>query len=592
MVIQKPLCSPQESGLNQYTVHSFKGLRIIALSLCIIYLPLSIYGQVNPYEVLITELMIDPNPVVGLPNFEWVELYNRSDETINLEDFRYSSGVTRYKLPAYDLAPGGYVMLCDDSDFDELSTFGSTIEIRTFPTLTNGGDAATLEDPSGNLIHEVVYEKSWYGDTSKDDGGYTLEMINPNDPCLGASNWAASASPSGATPAAENSNWAPSNPSDGIIALTVVSTSAAEIAIRFDRVPSSGLSEMVFDLSPSVPVVDIMPSDEDDRTILLTLGSDLIPGTVYTVTIDGSAADCLGGSSGSSQTLDFLLPEPFGLGDLIINEILFNPIGRESDYVELYNNSSKFIDISQLLVGNFKPDGSGSDRAIETVYVIEPEDYLVLTEDKAALLARYPSAIGDKVIEVDLPSFNNTDGNVTIFLEEDNEIVVIDEINYSEDMHNAFVDDEEGVALERVDPNISASVNSNWKSGAASKGYGTPTLPNSQADLDVDQEAGFVYLQNKTFYPENQIDEQLNIIFEIDRSDYIGSVEVFDGSGRYVHQLANNQLIGRNDLYTWDGRSEDGRLMNAGVYIVVVRLFTAEGDLLMKKLPCVLSRKI
>lgn len=536
--------------------------------------------------------MIDPNPVVGLPNFEWVELYNNSDSSIDLEDFQFSSGRTRSRLPSYELAAGAYVMLCDDSDVAELSAFGSTIDIRTFPSLTNGGDIATIEDPDGNLIHEVNYTDDWYGDTNKDDGGYSLELINPNDPCLAASNWMASQSETGATPATQNSVWNPSEPSQGIRVTSANPISTSEVAVTFDRLTNMNLSEMSFTLSSGASVVDIILDIDDPRTAILTLSDPLETGIFYNLTVAGDIEDCLGGVSGESQSLEFVIPDPFGLGDLIINEILFDPIGTESDYIEILNISDKIININQLMIGNLDPDGSGSDRSVSISQLISPYDLLVLTEDKAALLARYPSAISEKVLEIDLPSFNNTDGNVTLFLEDAGQRLILDALNYDEEMHDVLIDDSEGVALERVNPSAPSSINSNWRSGAASNGYGTPTLPNSQSDLASSSVGETIFLRNKTFFPENQSNELLEIVFEVDRSDYIGTVDIFDSAGRYVYQIANNQLIGRNDLYTWDGRGSSGTLENAGVYMIVVRLFTSSGEIIMKKLPFVLSRAI
>jgi len=131
-------------------VQTIYQMRNLALSVIVLFFwqPMIMVSQtIAPYDIVISELMIDPNPVVGLPNFEWIELYNRTNQPINLEDCLFSSGRTRYKLPEYELAAGEYVMLCDDSDIDELNTYGAAIEIGTFPSLTNGGDMATLEDP-------------------------------------------------------------------------------------------------------------------------------------------------------------------------------------------------------------------------------------------------------------------------------------------------------------------------------------------------------------------------------------------------------------------------------------------------------------
>ncbi len=568
-------------------------MRNLALSVAIIFILSPIVSQtVEPYDIMITELMIDPNPVVGLPNFEWIELYNRSAENINLADFRYSSGATKYKLPSYDLASGAYVMLCDDSDIVELRTFGEAIDIKTFPSLTNGGDAATLEDASGQLIHEVVYSRSWYGNTSKDDGGYTLELINPDDPCLAASNWIASSSASGGTPSAQNSNWARRPPSMGILAQRVVAISDSEIEVSFDRIPSTGLSEMDFSIAPSIGIVDIMEVADDLRSYRIVLRDNLMSGVTYTLTIDGSTEDCVGGSNNTDQNIDFVLPESYSAGDIIINELLFNPIGTESDYIEIYNRSGKFIDVEQLMIGNLDMDGSGSTRSIDPSYILAPEDYLVLTENRAALLLRYPAAIAAKVLEVDLPSFNNNDGNVTLFLDDNGMDVIINALDYTEDMHHAAIDDYEGVALERVDADVESNVVSNWQSGAASSGYGTPTRVNSQSIDGTPSTVDFVFLEQKTFYPSGTRAEVLDIVFQVDRPDYIGTLDIYDGSGRHIHRLASNQLIGRHDVYQWNGRNQQGHMMNAGVYIIVVQLVTLDGNLWTKKLPCVLSRGI
>ena len=571
-------------------------MRNLALSVVLLFLckPIVLISQsAEPYDIMISELMIDPNPVVGLPNFEWIELYNRTNQSINLEDFLYSSGSTRYKLPAYDLAAGAYVMICDDSDRDELRTFGEAIDIMTFPSLTNGGDVATLEDPNGNWIHEVIYKKSWYGDTDKDDGGYTLELINPNDPCLAASNWMASGANSGGTPAAQNSGWMPSTPAEGLLVQSVLTLSGNEIQVSFDRIPSMNISEMDFTISPSISILDIIQDNNDARVLALSLSDNLNSGTPYTLTVASVISDCIGGSKNEEQTVDFVLPEPISTEDLLINEILFNPIGGESDYIEIYNRSNKFLDLRQLMIGNLDSDGTGSRRAVDKSIILGPIDYLVITEDAGALRSRYTSAIDKKILETDLPSFNNASGNVTLFVEDNGMDINIDAMDYDEEMHNSFIDDPEGVALERVDFDVDTNDRNNWQSGAGSTGYGSPTLPNAQRSRASTFNDNLVYLEKKTFFPQKQTeDDQLRIIFELDRSDYIGTINIYDGAGRPIHLLANNQLIGRNDLYNWNGRNEEGILMNAGVYIIVVQLVTVEGDLITKKLPCVLSRHL
>jgi hypothetical protein len=50
---------------------------------------------VRPLDVLIHEMMIDPSPMVGLPNFEWIELKNNATHAINLKGYRLGYGSVR-----------------------------------------------------------------------------------------------------------------------------------------------------------------------------------------------------------------------------------------------------------------------------------------------------------------------------------------------------------------------------------------------------------------------------------------------------------------------------------------------------------------
>ncbi|MCB0784182.1 MAG: hypothetical protein KDC02_08185, partial [Flavobacteriales bacterium] len=74
--------------------------------------------------------------------------------------------------------------------------------------LNNSGDPLVLTDDNGTTIDAVTYDLSWYNDAVKDDGGWTLEQIDPTTPCSGAANWTASNAGAGGTPGAQNSVYA------------------------------------------------------------------------------------------------------------------------------------------------------------------------------------------------------------------------------------------------------------------------------------------------------------------------------------------------------------------------------------------------
>ena len=61
--------------------------------------------------------------------------------------------------------------------------------------------------------------------------------------------------------------------------------------------------------------------------------------------------DCNGNVGSLEQ--EFVLGVWPKVDELVLNEILFNPKPTGFDYVELYNKSAQYIDISKLLIGNY-----------------------------------------------------------------------------------------------------------------------------------------------------------------------------------------------------------------------------------------------
>ncbi len=56
-----------------------------------------------------------------------------------------------------------------------------------------------------NVLDVVNYDINWYQDVVKVNGGWSLELINPNLLCQGSLNWIASNNASGGTPGSQNS---------------------------------------------------------------------------------------------------------------------------------------------------------------------------------------------------------------------------------------------------------------------------------------------------------------------------------------------------------------------------------------------------
>ncbi|HUC82727.1 MAG TPA: lamin tail domain-containing protein, partial [Flavisolibacter sp.] len=160
----------------------------------------------NRFDVVITEIMADPSPVVGLPNAEFIEIKNISSSPFNLSGWRLSDATgTATISTSFVLQPDSLVILCANTNVASFSGFGRTLGVASFPSLDNDGDVITLRSPQGRIIHSIAYTIEWYANEAKKEGGWTLEMIDPKNPCGGKSNWKACANNLGGTPGRTNS---------------------------------------------------------------------------------------------------------------------------------------------------------------------------------------------------------------------------------------------------------------------------------------------------------------------------------------------------------------------------------------------------
>ena len=136
-------------------------------------------------DVVINEIMADPSPVVGLPELEFIEIYNASANYINLDSAQIGDPSTTSTILGIEvLGPGEYAILCHQNNSAQFSGFGRVIGLSTFPTLNNAGDQLSLF-VGGLLVDDLNYTDTWYDDVNKKSGGFSLEQINPNHPCNG-----------------------------------------------------------------------------------------------------------------------------------------------------------------------------------------------------------------------------------------------------------------------------------------------------------------------------------------------------------------------------------------------------------------------
>jgi len=567
----------------------------ILILLFIIFLSLPIQAQVtNRYDVVITEIMADPTPQVGLPNAEWIELKNTSSIAVNLQGWRVGdgSGVSG-PIPAFVLQPDSFVLVTTSSAVAALSQFGRTVAVTSFPSLDNDGELIYLRSAQGNTIHGVEYSVDWYQNAVKREGGWSLEMIDTKNPCTGMNNWKASVHPAGGTPGKKNSVDGISTDASPPALKRAYATDAYTLILFFDEPLDSLSASSVskFTILPGISIVSAIPIGPLFNTVQIKTGTSLIPGLVYTVTAS-NVADCKGNPIGIIKTTEVGLAQIVEKNDIVINEILFNPKPDAYDYVEFYNRSNKVIDVSKLSIANKNTAGIiGSIKNITDLpFLIFPGAYFVVTEDANSLSINYLVKNNDRVFSLSsLPSFPDNAGTVVLLNAQG---IVIDEVKYDDDWHFDLIANDDGVALERIDPDGKSQDKSNWHSAASTAGYGTPGYQNSQYKQTGGGNA-IIEISPKVFSPDNDgRDDIATFSYNISQSGYLANIFIFDASGRQVRHLVKNDLLGSKGSWNWDGLGEQGRKLLIGTYIIYTELFNLDGKKQRFKNTIVLARRL
>jgi hypothetical protein len=535
----------------------------------------------NRYDIVLDEIMADPSPQVGLPNYEWIELKNISAFPVNLQNWRIADANGQGgPMPSFLLKPDSMVIVCSNTAGPALSAFGSTITVSSFPALDNEGDELILKAANGSIIHAVSYSSSWYQNELKKEGGWTLEMIDTKNPCSGYSNWKASIDIKGGSPGKPNSIEAINIDMTPPAVKNAYCPDSATIILVYSEPVDSISAATIADYSFELPISEAITLSPFFNSVQLKLRTPLEANKVYTITVS-NVRDCKGNVTGIANTAKLGLPVTALSNDIVINEILFNPRPNAFDYVELYNNSNKIIDAAGLYIGN---------RSLSPApYYIFPGDYFVITEDADRLALNYLVRFPGNILKLSLPSFPDNEGDV-ILLNFQGELV--DKVHYKDAWHFSLITDTEGVALERINPSSPSQDALNWHSAASTAGYGTPTYKNSQYS-NPEGIATIIKVSPAIFSPDNDGFDDIAIIqYKIDVPGYVANITLFDAAGRPVRNLVRNSTMGVTGYWNWDGLNDKYQPLPAGIYIIYTELFNAQGKKQRFKSSIILARKL
>ena len=545
------------------------------------------------FDLLINEFMADPTPQVGLPNAEYIELFNNTNSTFNLREYMLSSGGAPQVLPDFLLEAGQYVLITSEDEVVNFSIFGEVLGLSSFPTLSNAGDEILLQDLEGNIVHQINYTLDWYQDSSKEDGGFSIELINPTQACKQAANYRASENLSGGTPAVVNSVLDNVSDLTAPSLLNIFTINSTSLLLTFDEpLDAFGAEEILNYLLTAGIDVATATVQADGAQVLLDLASEIQTGEILGLQFQ-NVSDCLGNSASLSDTIFFAIPEIPLVEELLINEILFNPVSGGVDFVEIYNPTDKVFNLADIQIANLE-SSINEVVSLDIDFLILPETYVCITEDKSQTLSQYPIDDPTTLFENILPNFDDDAGNVTLITLQNNIPLDIDVFNYSEDFHTGFISDQNGVSLERISFDSPTDLASNWTSAAQSTGFATPGYENAQVIGNPTVSAGdFFEIINPTFSPDQDgFKDFTQVNFTLDQVDYFATMTIYDDEGREIAQILPFQTIAPSGTVRWDGTDSDGDVANMGIYVLYIQLLDPNGNQMEFKEPIVVARRL
>lgn len=554
-----------------------------------------IYYDIQPYDLVFTEIMADPSPPRGLPEYEYLEIFNRAQVGLNLEDLMLKIGLSEYDLPQFTILPGGYLLICDDEALEYIQHLAPAVSVPSFG-LTNGGSSLELADTSGRSLCYLEYDLSWYRDDTKAEGGWSMEMIDTGNPCLAGENWTGSVSAEGGTPGTVNS--VSGEAESELILLKACCIDDRSLQAEFSETPgiAAAADTNLYLAGPYIghPTLAV-PVPPDYRSVQLTFKDVFSYGQIYQLTLQPGIKNCIGEEIGSSSEISFALSEDVDMQDVVINEVLFNPLGDGVDYVELFNRSSKPIDLEQLWLGSVKdsppelPDTQLVDIST-SCRILLPGDFLALTSDPEIVKDQYYTEDITAFLQMpSFPSYNNDLGYIILMDKSGN---VIDAMSYSEEMHFLMLDSYEGVSLERISPERASGDPLNWHSAAETSGFGTPGFQNSQylADNHEDDDENLV-IDPEVFSPDGDgKDDNLGIYYQFNSPGRLVTVLIFDAEGHLARTLVNNEMPGTEGFYSWDGTLDDRTYAGNGIYVIYMEALDMNGKTKRFKKAGVLAR--
>ncbi len=256
----------------------------------------------------------------------------------------------------------------------------------------------------------------------------------------------------------------------------------------------------------------------------------------------------------------------YPLNSCAINEIMFNPVKGNAEYVEILNKSGSSINIGGWYLSTSAANGYFLRF---NNFVLQKNSFYLLASDSSIYSTFNYLTADDKIRIVNSSSLNISNSGAPIVLK-DAFGNVIDSVFFQPSWHNKNILNTDGKSLERINPLLNSNDAFNWNTSVAANG-GTPNKVNSIYTQTAKTKSALNISPNP-FSPDNDGFQDFTIIsFKLAAPESQVMIRIFDDHGRLVRTLVNNQAFSSSGSVVFDGLDDNGNLLRMGIYLVLVQ---------------------
>jgi len=504
------------------------------------------------------------------PEPEWIELWNISQDTLDISGW---SVVVGHYNPRF--IPKGSSRVAPDSMMILTSKDSLLAAIRRIPRnkiiyvpinqLSNSGSSISLRDTSGNLIDSLTYDGSWISKS-----GISIERIDERASGSDAANWKACEDTSRTTILRPNSVRRLEH--DLALSTLVVTDSSVQIEIiNRGRDTAFAPSAKLLVGVDTIAWVSMQPIAPNDSIVAFFS----LPNDFYG-TFDALAHSCdPTDERHSNDTVHVPLHRSIPQDSLLINEIMFDPSDSDCQWIELFNTTSRIIslDSTRLLTGSSRP---AIYSFVLPSFQVKPNNYAIIAANDSFVHV-HPGLDRSATLSLGRSSLDLGKDSCYVVLD-NGDGSMIDSLHYYGSWQQSLVRNNfTGISLERKQVDKRSNDATNWQASHADSGS-TPLAENSASTLapspDTITTTFNAHFSPNPFSPDGDgfEDESILTIQTTDNDEWALRARLFDDRGRVVRTLADVSSLYRSMAIPFDGRRDNGQLLNPGLYTALIEV--------------------